>query len=83
MAMVSSTVGSPTITVLEAARQGGVLLHVLLVLVEGGGADAAQFAARQRGLQHVGGVDGAFGSARADQRMQLVDEADDFAVANR
>ena len=65
---------------LEAARQGGVLLDVLLVFVERGGADAAQLAAGQRGLQHVGGVDGAFRAAGADQRVQLVDEADDFAV---
>ena len=45
---------------LEAAGQGGILFDVLLVFVERGGADAAQFAARQRGLQQVGGVDGAF-----------------------
>jgi hypothetical protein len=32
---------------LEAALQGGVLLDVLAVLVERGGADAAQLAARQ------------------------------------
>ena len=65
---------------LETARQSGVFLDVLAVFGERGGADAAQFAARQRRLQHVGGVDGAFRSARADQRVQLVDEADDFAV---
>ena len=53
---------------------------MLAVFVERGGADAAQFAARQGGLQHVGGVDGAFGSARADEGVQLVDEADDLAV---
>ena len=64
----------------EAARQGGVLFDVLLVFVERGGADAAQFAARQRRLEQVGGVDRAFGRARADQGVQLVDEADDLAV---
>ena len=64
----------------EAARQGGVLLHVLLVLVERGGADAAQIAARQRRFQQVGGVDGALGRAGAHQRVQLVDEADDLAI---
>ena len=36
-------------------------------------------AARERRLQHIGGVDGAFGLAGADQRMQLVDEQDDVA----
>ena len=64
---------------LEAARQCGVFFDVL-VFGEGGRADAAQIAAGQRGLQHVGGVDGAFRGACAHQRMQFVDEADDFAV---
>ena len=59
----------------EAARQGGVLFDVLLVFGEGGGADAAQLAARQGGLQQVGGVDGALGRAGADQGVELVDEA--------
>ena len=61
---------------LEAARQRGVLLDVLLVFVERGGADAMQFAARQRRLEQVGGVHGAVGLAGADQRMHLVDEQD-------
>ena len=65
---------------LEAARQRRVLLDVLAVLVERRGADAMQFAARQRGLQHVGGVHRAVGLARADQRVQLVDEDDDVAL---
>ena len=65
---------------LEAARQGGVLFDVLAVFGQRGGADAAQFAARESRLQHVGRVDRAFGATRADQRVQLVDEADDFAV---
>ena len=65
---------------LEAAGEGGVFFDVLLVFLEGGGADAAQLAARQRRLEQVGGVDGAFGRAGAHQGVQLVDEADDFAV---
>ena len=64
---------------LEAALERLVLLDVLPVLVERGGADAAQIAARQRRLEHVGGVDRALGAARADQRVQLVDEQDDAA----
>ena len=75
MAMVSSTVGSPHEHRLEAPLQRGVLLDVLAVLVERGRADAAQLAAGQRGLEHVGGVHRALGRARADQRVQLVDEA--------
>ncbi len=61
---------------LEAALERGVLLDVLAVLVERGRADAMQLAARERGLQHVAGVDRAFGLAGADHRVQLVDEDD-------
>ena len=65
---------------LEAPLQGGVLLDVLLVLVERGGAHAAQLAAGQHGLQHVGGVHRALGRARAHHGVQLVDEEDDLAL---
>ena len=41
---------------------------------------ARRLAAGERRLQHVAGVHGAFGRARADQSVQLVDEEDDFAV---
>ena len=62
---------------LEAALEGGVLLDVLAVLVEGRGADRVQLAARQHRLQHVRGVHRPLGSPRADDRVQLVDEEDD------
>ena len=78
--MVSSTVGSPTSTVWNRRARAASFSTYLLYSAERGRADAAQFAARQRRLQHVGRIDGAFRAARADQRMQLVDEADDFAV---
>lgn len=45
--------GAPT-HLLEAALKGGVLLHVLSVLGERGGADQAQLAACQHRLQQVG-----------------------------
>ena len=64
---------------LEAPRERRVLLDVLAVLVERGGADAMQLAARERRLEHVGGVHRAFGLAGADQRVQLVDEQDHVA----
>src|SRR5690606_39143877 len=64
---------------LEAPLEGGVLLD-LAVLVQGRGADHAQLAARQRGLQHVAGVDGALGLARPHDRVELVDEQDDLAL---
>ena len=66
---------------LEAALEGGVLLDVLAVLVERGGADALQLAAGERRLEDVGGVDRALGRAGADQRVQLVDEEDAVAAA--
>ena len=73
-------VGLADVDDLEAAFEGGVLLDVLAVLVQRGCADGAQFAAGERGLEHVAGVDGAFGSAGADEGVQLVDEEDDLAV---
>src|SRR5262249_48731522 len=66
---------------LEASFQGPVLLDVLAVLVQGGGADALDLTARQRWLEDVGGVDGALGSAGPDQGVQLVDEQDGVAGA--
>jgi hypothetical protein len=65
---------------LEAALERGVLLDVLAIFVERRRADAAQLAARERGLEHVRGVGGAFGGARADDRVQLVDEQDHLAL---
>ena len=64
---------------LEAPLECCVLLDVLAVLVERGRADAAKLAAREHRLQHVRGVDSAFGSAGADDRVQLVDEEDQLA----
>jgi hypothetical protein len=43
----------------------------------GGGRDGAQLAARERGLEEVGGVAAPRRAARADERVGLVDEHDD------
>ena len=64
---------------LEAPLEGGVLLDVLAVLVERGRPDRAQLTARELRLQQVRGVDGALRRARADDRVQLVDEEHDLA----
>ncbi len=69
------------VDLLEPALERGVLLDVLAVLVERGGADEAQLAAREHGLEHVGRRDGALAAARTHQGVQLVDEGDDAAVA--
>ena len=66
---------------LEAALQGGVLLDVLAVLVEGGGADAVQLAARQHRLEQVAGVRRPLGLAGADDGVDLVDEEEDPPLA--
>ena len=65
---------------LEAALEGGVLLEVLAVLVERGGADGLQLAAGEHRLEDAGRVDGAFGGAGTDERVDLVDEQDDVAA---
>ena len=62
---------------LEAALEGGVFFDILAVFVEGRRADAMQFAACQRGFEHVGGVHRAFRFACADEGVQFVDEQDD------
>ncbi len=69
------------VDLLEATLERGVLLDVLAVLVERGGADHAQLAARQHRLDHVAGVDRPLGATGADDRVQLVDERDDLALA--
>ena len=66
---------------LEASLEGGVLLDVLAVLVEGRRADEAQLAAGEQRLEHVARVHGALaGGAGTDHRVQLVDEGDDLAA---
>ena len=64
---------------LEAALQSGILLDVLAVLVEGGGAHHADLASGQGGLEDIGGVHGALGGAGAHDGVQLVDEQDHVA----
>ena len=67
---------------LKAPFEGGVGLHVLAVFVERGGANGMQLAARQHGLEHIGGVHGAFGRAGADDGVQFVDEGHDLALGS-
>ena len=65
---------------LEAPFQRGVFLDVLAIFVERGGADGAQFAARELRLHDVRRVRRAFRRARADERVQLVNEQNDLAL---
>src|SRR6185437_3030187 len=66
---------------LETPLERRVLLDMLAILVELGGAHYAQLAARQHGLEHVARIHGAFRGARADERVQLVNEDDELSVA--
>src|SRR5215469_9433296 len=63
---------------LEAPLERWVLLDVFSVLIQRGSTDRAQFTAGQRRLEHIRGIHGAFGSAGAHKRVQLVDEEDDL-----
>ena len=65
---------------LEAPLERRVLLEVLAVLLECGGADRLQLTAGQHRLEDAGGVDGALGGTGPDQRVDLVDEEDDVAA---
>src|SRR5687767_13595331 len=64
---------------LEAPLQRRVPLDVLAVLVQRRRADRLELATGQRRLQDVRRVDGTLGRARANQRVQLVDEEDAVA----
>jgi hypothetical protein len=71
---------APDLDRLEAALERGVLLDVLAVLVERGGADGLQLAAGQHRLEDAGGVDRALGGTGTDEGVHLVDEQDDVAA---
>ena len=73
-------VGLAHVDDLETALEGRVLLNVFAVFVQCGCADSAQLTARQSRLEHVRGVDGALGRARADDRVQLVNKQHDLAA---
>ncbi len=65
---------------LEPALQGRVLLDIFTVLVNRRRADQLDLAAGKRRLQDIRSVDGPFRAARADDRMDLVDEQEHLAV---
>ena len=65
---------------LKSSFECGVFLDVFAVFIERSRTDCAQLAPRQHRLEHVRRVDRAFGRARADNRVQLIDEKDDLAL---
>ena len=66
---------------LETSFQSSVLLDVLPVFIQSGGADTVQLASCQHGFEHVSGVHAALRLACAHNGMQLVDEQNDLPVA--
>ena len=69
------------VDLLEAPDERPVLLEMLAVLLISGRADAAERTRLQRGLEQVGRVHGAArGGARADHRVDLVDEHDGAGI---
>ena len=81
--MVSSTDGSLTNTGWNRRASAASFSICLRYSSSVVAPDAMQLAARQRRLQHVGGVHRPLGLARADQRVHLVDEEDDLARRRR
>ena len=79
--MVSSTLGWPTTIGWKRRSRAASFSMCLLVFIERGGADGAQFAAGQGRLEQVAGVHRALGLAGADDGVQFVDEEDDLPVA--
>ena len=76
---MSSTVGSLTNTGWKRRASAASFSMCLRVFVQRRGADAMQFAARQRRLQQVAGIHRAFGLSGADDGVQFVDEQNDAA----
>ena len=64
---------------LEAPLQGGVLLDILAVLLQGGGPHHLDLTPAQGGLQDVGSINGPLRRARAHNVVQLVQKEDDVA----
>src|SRR5438105_4324244 len=66
---------------LEAPLERRILLDVLAVLVEGGGADALQLAPGEWRLEDVGSIDRALCRSCSHQGVELVDEQDVVVAA--
>ena len=62
---------------LETSFKRRILLDVLAVFVQRGGADAVQFTARQHRFQHVAGIHRPLGLAGPDDRVEFVYEQND------
>src|SRR5690554_6707100 len=68
---------------LEAAFQGSILFDVLSVLVKCSGTNALNFSTCQCRLQHIGGIQGAGGSACSNNGMNLVNKQDNSRILSQ
>ena len=59
---------------LEPSLQCCILLHVLAILIQGGGTHTVKFTARQRWFQHISSIHGAFSLASSHHGMDLVNK---------
>ncbi|GBE30502.1 hypothetical protein BMS3Bbin04_01537 [bacterium BMS3Bbin04] len=66
---------------LEPSFQRLVLLEMLTVFIQRSCAYAVEFATGEHRLEHVSSIHRAFGFARANDGMELVDEQQDAAFA--
>src|SRR5450759_5738184 len=67
---------------LEPPLEGGVLLDVLAVVVQGGRPDRLELATGQHGFEDGRSIDRALRSAGADEGVDLIDEQDDVATGS-
>src|SRR4051794_35080137 len=68
------------IDLLKAPFESLVLFNIFLILVERRRTDGPQCTACERRLEHIRRVDSSLGSARAYQRVQLVDKQNYLAL---
>ena len=80
IAIVSSTLGSPTYTGWKRRSRAASFSMYFWYSLSVVAPHAAQLAAREERLEHVRGVHGALGRARAHHGVQLVDEEDHLAL---
>ena len=64
---------------LEPSLEGSIFLNMLSIFIESCGADTLDFAPRQCGLEHVGGIDRSFRRPCSHQGMEFIDEDDDVS----
>ncbi len=65
---------------MESPFKRCILLYIFAILIQGGGADAVQLTASQRGLEHIARIHRAFGLARTHHGMQFIYKQDDLPL---